>query len=324
MDDFKWGNKDESGMDYFMREGYKKPSPEAAPTGTPTEIKLELINRKLARIANLLEISIEISRKDIVSIPYDSGTITLPNAITIVPDPTNITPTTGYTQVPVWRRKTPNQNAQILHFVCVGPGSTFVRSSTDGTSFSETELEVFRGDHKIFNNVYELRVRTNVADTKFIATENEQVPGLIIQAVAQSDRNPTIIQIRFFGVAGPHGEAVRWSYTVPAMRKAFINNAFSFLRIVTVAAPAGFRLSQIFADLNPVLGPPVVPSADRAFLTFAFLGENDNTIGNHADRNISDAGFLIAGLTIIATTHDVSTGGTVGYDLTALITEFDV
>lgn len=306
---------DEDSMEYFERKGYKRPPPEAPPTGTPTEIKLTTIDRKLSRITSLLETLVEASRKELIRIPYDSGEVTLPNIIAAVPDVDNTNPVTGYTRVSIWDSTTPNRLAPKLYFINTGPGTIFVRVSKNGRDFSQAESTIFRGDYKVFNNVYELRIRTDTADTRYIATENEQYPGLIVQAVDQKDRNPTIITRRFVNqTLAPHGEIIRLVYTVPTGRKAIIANVHAFVRVTGAQAPPGLKATKIFATVAGV----------RAFLAVAFMGENENTVGMNDNRNITDAGFLLEGQTVTIATELGGTAGTMGAESSFIIIEVDL
>ncbi len=310
---------EEDSIEKFEREFRKRqttPKEEPLPQDPIQAISFQLskTNGNLRRVISLLETLVEANKKDLIVRKFDTGNTTLPNAIATVPDMDNVNPLTGYTRVVV--NDILHRNAPEFHFLNYGPGSIFLRTSPDGKTFSQTEIQLFRGDHKIFYDIYEIRLRTDTADTRYTASENDIEPGFLIQAVAQSDRNPIIRFFRFADIVGPHADTNRFTYTVPAMKKAIIANVHSFIRIATAqgAGNEGLKINNVFA----------FDGTTRAFLTFAFLGQNSDTIGQNDGRNISDAGFLTEGLQIRGNTNITGTGGTFGVDLSALIIEVDV
>lgn len=161
----KFGFTDEKdGMEEFFRY---HPSPEKDTQPTITTIT-KVQGR---RIIELLELLVRASETELVSLKFNSGLQILPNAITIVPDITNVTPTTGYTRIVVWdivHRKSPE-----LYFSCEGPGTIYVRVSDNGKDFSESEDTVFEGEVRTYYDVYELRIRASTANTKYRITEYE-------------------------------------------------------------------------------------------------------------------------------------------------------
>ena len=127
------------------------------------------------------------------------------------------------------------------------------------------------------------------------------------------DRNPKTITLSYAvtGVA-PHSNTQRATYTVPAGRKARVTTAkLTHLR-TTAATTAGIVLA--YAQLTPVGA-----SAGILYLTQSLNG----AVGAGDELNAQGQAVLLAGDQIALYTADVSTGGTVNYDLYLHLTEFD-
>jgi hypothetical protein len=127
------------------------------------------------------------------------------------------------------------------------------------------------------------------------------------------DRNPLSKGFSYAldGVA-PHGNTARWTYTVPAGRKALIEAATCEIMRQTAAAPVGLYYAEIIANLN-----------DASFPRFINVISLDNTVGGRAGQSLNCATILQAGEIITGQTGDPSTAGTVAYRLTCKLTEFD-
>jgi len=136
-----------------------------------------------------------------------------------------------------------------------------------------------------------------------------------ITSVAQAraayhDRNTSDATVWTQQVAiGPHGVVSRYTYTVPAGRKALVASAYARWRRVTVAAPVG----KITLFLNQGVGSGM--NADIHNLL--------NTVD--AIESISGPGGLFMGPAsgVVCNTGDLGTGGTCDYSATHFITEFD-
>ena len=104
---------------------------------------------------------------------YDSGIRTLAYAVTSQPEYSNIIPSSGgYQRERVYERL--ERLAPTLYIVNFGPGALYVISSHNGNDFSANESVIYEGGIKAFNNVYEVRLRSPVANTQYVATEYEQ------------------------------------------------------------------------------------------------------------------------------------------------------
>ena len=127
------------------------------------------------------------------------------------------------------------------------------------------------------------------------------------------DRNATDVSINYFNAAlAPAGATTRASYTVPANRAARLEGAMALVRRITAAAPVGLYAGQVQLQPGGAGNDDVAASFN--------IG---NAIDNGYAVNAGDAGHLVAADKIALITQDASTGGTVLFDLTAKLTEFD-
>jgi hypothetical protein len=135
----------------------------------------------------------------------------------------------------------------------------------------------------------------------------------IIGRPAWYDRNPThkLLSWGQLNVA-PHGETVRWTYTVPAGKKAFVESVFAYLRRSAAATTVGRAAVVIW--ITPSGGSAAI-LIDVEILT--------NNVGDSDRQGVGQSLILLPGDTIEARTVDISTGGTVNYSAAAKITEFD-
>jgi len=131
--------------------------------------------------------------------------------------------------------------------------------------------------------------------------------------LAWYDRNPSISVQNYAnsGVA-PHALTVRWSYTVPAGKKAFVETISA--RLVRDAAATTAGLASIYVAVLPYGG------SWTPLLRIAVLS---NGVGDRDGGEIGQSVILKAGDGLRAETYDTSTGGTLFYSVSAKITEFD-
>lgn len=126
---------------------------------------------------------------------------------------------------------------------------------------------------------------------------------------AYYDRNPTdVFNFTSQNALAPHALTNRWTYTVPAGRKAYLSNAFTIIHIVTAATTAGQRSARITTPsvtffLNRSVYANAVDTVDQA--------NNGGTV------------LLLAGDASSGADVDVSTGGTVDFLYGSSATEFD-
>jgi hypothetical protein len=127
---------------------------------------------------------------------------------------------------------------------------------------------------------------------------------------APIDRNPTDASKSVLVItAGPHTVTIRWTYTVPAARKAIVGPGSNMIDRVTAAAPAG----RIGATVGNNAGTLWISDIETFGNTVAF--DQSQAIGT---------GFLIsAGYILTWGTADLSTGGTVNYTCGVAIMEYD-
>jgi hypothetical protein len=122
------------------------------------------------------------------------------------------------------------------------------------------------------------------------------------------------VTLRTFGAlaTAPHADTQRWTYTVPAGKKALVEAA----QLLTLRDAAATTLGRAEAS---ILITPSGGALNRMLRTLHLI----NTVGERVDIFIGEAGSLLAADQIQATTEDSSTGGTMGYFATAKIMEYD-
>ena len=106
---------------------------------------------------------------------FDTGSLTISIVTTSTPaSPDTIsdaaTAVTGYDRLQV--NHLLSRNSPRLTLVNDGPGTLYVITSDEGERWSQTEVVVQFGEYRVFNNVFELRLRSPQL-TSFRATEGE-------------------------------------------------------------------------------------------------------------------------------------------------------
>jgi hypothetical protein len=130
------------------------------------------------------------------------------------------------------------------------------------------------------------------------------------------DRNPTTV-LRFYNSdsIAQHGLTDRWTYTVSAGKKAFVESLFiRLVRNVAVGAPPGVRVLAHIA-LN-IVGGVGLSEVWACELVTGLAGEKDSLVlGQSITLKEDDV--------ITAQTVDPNGTGSVNYCLASKITEFD-
>lgn len=145
------------------------------------------------------------------------------------------------------------------------------------------------------------------------------VPPLAVPVIpligtgAWYDRNPISSIFEFVGSLAPHAKTYWWAYTVPKNKKAFAEAIMCRVNRATVAAPA----------VQAECGIEVQLLNNAALTGFLRLNLFGNTIDDHDTIIVGNSVMLQAGEKITGYTFDISTGGSVDYNLTCKITEFD-
>jgi len=127
------------------------------------------------------------------------------------------------------------------------------------------------------------------------------------------DRNPiNRRQVYFAQSVGPHVLTQRWTYTVPAGKKAWLEAVVVRVERSTITANPGRVRAMIQFTGAGGVGQPLL--------------EVDILTGNVGDRDelaLGFCGFLNTGDTLEGYTADFSVGGFCDFLVTAKITEFD-
>lgn len=129
---------------------------------------------------------------------------------------------------------------------------------------------------------------------------------------AYYDRNPLDVVNQYIAAIAPASLTVRWTYTVPAARKAYVESAFNLCIRETVATTAGDAWSEVTVTPN---------GGANTFLGAAVF--NGNVVGNQGQSSLGSVGLLQAGDALIGKTLDNSSGGTVQFAVASKATEFD-
>jgi len=108
----------------------------------------------------------------------------------------------------------------------------------------------------------------------------------------------------------PHSATVRWIYTVPSGKKAFISILQAGVTRQTAATTLGQAYAAIYLTISAV--SDVILAANL----------NDNTVGAK-NVLVASGGVLNAGDSIYGQTMDISTGGTCMYNVNYYTTEFN-
>ncbi|MGE0136104.1 MAG: hypothetical protein AB7L91_19060 [Dehalococcoidia bacterium] len=129
---------------------------------------------------------------------------------------------------------------------------------------------------------------------------------------AYYDRNPSSMSLYYNGVGvAPHGSTTRGSYTVPSGKRARVEFAASRVVRASEAAAAGTIESQTGYQLG------------ANGTAIAFVRTTTNTVGDFAHDAKAAGVTLVPGDMALLSTSDGSTGGTVNYNLSERILEFD-
>jgi len=132
-------------------------------------------------------------------------------------------------------------------------------------------------------------------------------PGVVARP-AWYDRSPSLQLKRFYGVdVAPHSATQRWTYTVPAGKKAFLEAINLKLIRKTAASTVGVAYASIVLNTYSVFEARVVT----------------NNVGDKDAVSVGQALTLNPGDTLEGYTYDGSTGGTFDYQTIVKITEFD-
>ena len=137
-----------------------------------------------------------------------------------------------------------------------------------------------------------------------------RVSSFAVARPAYYDRSATSLIKSFGSVVAPHGATTRWTTTVSAGTKAFIENTHGYVDRQTVAAPG----------LNVVLWVRITSGADTA--TILFARSDQSAVGPLLDRSVAGAITLYAGEVFEGLTIDSSTGGTCNFSLSTKLTTF--
>lgn len=265
---------------------------------------------KTNKIIGLLEQLVEASRKKQELLEFNTGLQTITIPVTTVPEPTDTNPATGYTRVNVWEQFTPNRLSPKLYFLNVGPGTVFVIVSHNTETFSTQEMPVYAGTVSLFYDVFELRVRANLANTQFIAAESELTP---IYYANFDDRNAVAAHIILpYQAFGPHGNTVRASYTVPAGLRAKVNGCYTYTEVNVAAVTPGRRSIAV----------GLVSGGVAFSVISASLEPLQNTVGNLKEYFLGYSYTLLPGETIQITTLNFSDTGSNYYYGSVVITQY--
>lgn len=125
------------------------------------------------------------------------------------------------------------------------------------------------------------------------------------------DRAPATKGQIYDQTVAPHANTIRWTYTVGAGIKAYVETAFVQMTRVTAATTA--------ANINVYIS---VGLSDSSQPLVAFVNGVQATVGIQSINLTSGTALLLAGDSMKSVTNDASTGGTVYFTASAKYTEF--
>lgn len=127
------------------------------------------------------------------------------------------------------------------------------------------------------------------------------------------DRAPSQkIQKYIANALAPHSATERWSYTVPAGKKAYVE--WMQIAVTTVVVATSGRDVVDNITLTPDGGSAI----DVAYLAYF-----KNGVGDNQQIAVGSSMILLPGDEFASISRDSSTGGTITHVLIAKITEFD-
>jgi hypothetical protein len=139
-------------------------------------------------------------------------------------------------------------------------------------------------------------------------------PAADATRLAWYDRSPTSKVDDFGGIYAPHAETSRISYTCPSNKKAMIEALDSIVRRQTVAGTPSY-LGALWR-FTPNGGSGKVIIAAR-------LSPAENAVTDKDAVRLGSTITMYAGDVLDGRTYDISTTGTILYQLAYKITEFD-
>lgn len=127
------------------------------------------------------------------------------------------------------------------------------------------------------------------------------------------DRNATSKQSSYVGgPLAPHSVTTRWTYTVPAGKKAYVESCY--VDIIRGSAATSGPSCKAFIR---------VTTSDSTIGTLCATGGEFNTLNALISQTVSNVGLLAAGDLVQSDSYDNSTGGTLYIVMTAKYTQFD-
>lgn len=127
------------------------------------------------------------------------------------------------------------------------------------------------------------------------------------------DRNP-VPKSQLFSGAGiaPHADVIRWSYTVPVGKKAWVDGC----TVYVIRDAAATAVNSCFCGIQYT---PSGGAISRLNVCYQVV----NTVGDQIHNSLTQIGALMPGDLIQADDSDISTGGTHVIEESAKYTEYD-
>lgn len=130
---------------------------------------------------------------------------------------------------------------------------------------------------------------------------------------SEADRNGVPRNFAFgSNLLAPHAATTRWTYTVPANKKA--RCTWHACKLMRDAVAAGALIAQDEIDYTPSGG--ALTALSRAW-------NQTNTIGALDPGQFGQGPYFFAGDVVVASTQDQSTGGSCAHFAAAAFIEFD-
>jgi len=151
---------------------------------------------------------------------------------------------------------------------------------------------------------------------RMILSSATLAPSLIVAKPEWYDRNAINQTKKYIAVnVAPHGTTIRWTYTVPNYKKAWLDFIwFSIRRRTAATALIDYGGNVVYLFYTPKGG------TGKVMFNIVL---NDNTVDKEWKETISSNIALFEGDKIELITINEDTGGAMDYDVFAKITEFD-
>jgi hypothetical protein len=193
-------------------------------------------------------------------------------------------------------------------------GLVTVRFFRDGKTLAEDLTDVIAGWHaKPRGGFDRAEITSSVTQAMGFYISRGEVGNILVARPVWHDRNPlTKGLIYSANLVAPHADTVRWTYTVPAGKKALIEQA----QVAVLRSGAATAVAVVRAYVQAT-------TLDVGTSILAYAAHH-NIAANVQDGQVAGGTIMLAANQVLeGKTDDPSTGGTNTFMVSAKLTEFD-